>query len=85
MFSYAHTHARARRDQNFGLNELAAIQDVRNEYNLQDITDEPPSSSPTTNDRGKSLICDWYCKNKTHKHKKGKKEDKKKQTKDIKI
>lgn len=50
------------RDQNFGLNELAAIQDVRNEYNLQDITDEPPSSSAaaaavgasaTTNDRGK--------------------------------
>lgn len=42
------------RDQNFGLNELAAIQDVRNEYNLQDITDEPPSASQTTNDRGKS-------------------------------
>ncbi|XP_055319939.1 uncharacterized protein LOC129577248 isoform X4 [Sitodiplosis mosellana] len=51
------------RDQNFGLNELAAIQDVRNEYNLQDITDEPPSSSSSsaagaaatsaaTNDRG---------------------------------
>lgn len=43
------------RDQNFGLNELAAIQDVRNEYNLQDITDEPPSgtsASAATNDRG---------------------------------
>lgn len=45
------------RDQNFGLNELAAVQDVRNEYNLQDITDEPPSLSTTTtsssaNDRG---------------------------------
>lgn len=48
------------RDQNFGLNELAAIQDVRNEFNLQDITDEPPSSSSSslsssssaTNDRG---------------------------------
>lgn len=39
------------RDQNFGLNELAAIQDVRNDYNLQDITDEPPSQ--TINDRGK--------------------------------
>lgn len=25
------------RDQNFGLNELAAVQDVRNEFNLQDI------------------------------------------------
>lgn len=32
---------------------MAAIQDVRNEYNLQDITDEPPSSAQTTNDRGK--------------------------------
>ena len=45
------------RDQNFGLNELAAIQDVRNEYNLQDITYEPPSgasasASAATNDRG---------------------------------
>ncbi|XP_055698275.1 uncharacterized protein LOC129798859 isoform X4 [Phlebotomus papatasi] len=29
------------RDQNFGLNELAAIQDVRNEFNLQDIADDP--------------------------------------------
>ncbi|XP_055680006.1 serine proteinase stubble isoform X2 [Lutzomyia longipalpis] len=29
------------RDQNFGLNELAAIQDVRNEFNLQDITEDP--------------------------------------------
>lgn len=49
------------RDQNFGLNELAAIQDVRNEYNLQDITDEPPSSSPTTNDRGKSYTYGFDC------------------------
>ncbi|XP_037049472.1 uncharacterized protein LOC119083777 isoform X4 [Bradysia coprophila] len=37
------------RDQNFGLNDLAAIQDVRNDFNLQDITDEPPA---TTKDRG---------------------------------
>lgn len=44
------------RDQNFGLNELAAIQEVRNEYNLQDITDEPPSSAQTTNDRGKHQL-----------------------------
>lgn len=44
------------RDQNFGLNELAAIQDVRNDYNLQDITDEPPSSAQTTNDRGKFVF-----------------------------
>lgn len=29
------------RDQNFGLNELAAVQDVRNEFSLQDIADEP--------------------------------------------
>lgn len=36
------------RDQNFGLNELAAVQDVRNEYNLQDITDEPPASSSSS-------------------------------------
>jgi hypothetical protein len=25
------------RDQNFGINDLAAIQDVRNEFNLEDI------------------------------------------------
>lgn len=55
LYVFAHTNkcARIRRDQNFGLNELAAIQDVRNEYNLQDITDEPPASAQTTNDRGK--------------------------------
>lgn len=29
------------RDQNFGLNELAAVQDLRNDFNLQDIADEP--------------------------------------------
>lgn len=29
------------RDQNFGINELAAVQDVRNEFNLQDIADDP--------------------------------------------
>lgn len=41
------------RDQNFGLNELAAIQDVRNDFNLQDITDEPPlQSSAASKDRG---------------------------------
>ncbi|EDS34713.1 conserved hypothetical protein [Culex quinquefasciatus] len=33
------------RDQNFGLNELAAIQDVRNEFNQDDINDEPSTSS----------------------------------------
>lgn len=51
------------RDQNFGINELAAIQDVRNEYNLQDITDEPPSSSQTTNDRGECYDGYWLVLN----------------------
>uniref|UniRef100_A0A182F5Z4 Uncharacterized protein n=1 Tax=Anopheles albimanus TaxID=7167 RepID=A0A182F5Z4_ANOAL len=43
------------RDQNFGLNELAAIQDVRNEFNQDDINDEPPTTTTTTTskDRGK--------------------------------
>ncbi|XP_062547510.1 serine proteinase stubble isoform X4 [Armigeres subalbatus] len=36
------------RDQNFGLNELAAIQDVRNEFSQDDITDEPSNGK----DRG---------------------------------
>lgn len=27
------------RDQNFGINDLVAIQDVRNDFNLQDIDD----------------------------------------------
>lgn len=40
---------RPRSDQNFGLNDLAAIQDVRNEYSLQDIDDDPSVSV----DRGK--------------------------------
>ena len=33
------------RDQNFGINELSAIQDVRNDFSLQDINTE---SNPTT-------------------------------------
>ncbi|XP_055379499.1 uncharacterized protein LOC129610802 [Condylostylus longicornis] len=33
------------RDQNFGLNELSAIQDVRNEFTLQDINNDNPSSA----------------------------------------
>lgn len=37
------------RDQNFGINDLAAIQDVRNEFNLQDIADDPAV------DRGKPV------------------------------
>ncbi|XP_050100953.1 uncharacterized protein LOC126581390 [Anopheles aquasalis] len=36
------------RDQNFGLNELAAIQDVRNEFNQDDINDEPATTTTTT-------------------------------------
>lgn len=51
------------RDQNFGLNDLAAIQDVRNDFNLQDITDEPPA----TKDRGKFK----FRFNLTNKHKRG--------------
>lgn len=38
------------RDQNFGINELAAVQDVRNDFNLQDIADDPAV------DRGKVLV-----------------------------
>ncbi|XP_055545307.1 uncharacterized protein LOC129730188 isoform X5 [Wyeomyia smithii] len=38
------------RDQNFGLNELAAIQDVRNEFNQDDDIIDDPSS--TSKDRG---------------------------------
>ncbi|GAB0088366.1 uncharacterized protein DMENIID0001_027700 [Sergentomyia squamirostris] len=45
------------RDQNFGLNELAAIQDVRNEFNLQDIADDP-----STVDRvGEGVTTDLHC------------------------
>lgn len=57
------------RDQNFGINELSAIQDIRNEFNLQDITDEPPSSiqpaQPSgSNDRGKWFaIRRFFCHN----------------------
>lgn len=35
------------RDQNFGINDLAAIQDVRNEFSLQDIDE-----SAASKDRG---------------------------------
>lgn len=45
-------HPRDNRDQNFGLNELAAVQDVRNDFNLQDVGDEPAV------DRGK-VLTDW--------------------------
>uniref|UniRef100_A0A182MSL4 Uncharacterized protein n=1 Tax=Anopheles culicifacies TaxID=139723 RepID=A0A182MSL4_9DIPT len=38
------------RDQNFGLNELAAIQDVRNEFNQDDINDEPATTSKDRED-----------------------------------
>ncbi|XP_037928579.1 uncharacterized protein LOC119662992 isoform X1 [Teleopsis dalmanni] len=34
------------RDQNFGLNELAAIQDVRNEFNLKDLDSATETSTP---------------------------------------
>ncbi|XP_037808215.1 uncharacterized protein LOC119601370 isoform X1 [Lucilia sericata] len=35
------------RDQNFGINELAAVQDVRNEFSLQDLDSSSDSSTPT--------------------------------------
>ena len=39
------------RDQNFGINDLAAIQDVRNEFSLQDIDE-----SAASKDRGNTFI-----------------------------
>lgn len=36
------------RDQNFGINELAAVQDVRNEFSLQDLDSSSDSSSTPT-------------------------------------
>ena len=38
------------RDQNFGINDLAAIQDVRNDFTLQDIDE-----STVSQDRGKLI------------------------------
>ncbi|XP_055698271.1 uncharacterized protein LOC129798859 isoform X2 [Phlebotomus papatasi] len=46
------------RDQNFGLNELAAIQDVRNEFNLQDIADDP---SVNVDRVGEGVTSDIHC------------------------
>ncbi|KAG4077648.1 hypothetical protein HA402_012959 [Bradysia odoriphaga] len=45
------------RDQNFGLNDLAAIQDVRNDFNLQDITDEPPATTKDRDANDRELQC----------------------------
>ncbi|XP_059610078.1 uncharacterized protein LOC132257256 [Phlebotomus argentipes] len=45
------------RDQNFGLNELAAIQDVRNEFNLQDIADDPSNVDRA----GEGVTSDIHC------------------------
>ncbi|XP_065369519.1 uncharacterized protein LOC135961828 isoform X1 [Calliphora vicina] len=36
------------RDQNFGINELASVQDVRNEFSLQDLDSSSDSSSTPT-------------------------------------
>jgi len=51
------------RDQNFGLNELAAVQDIRNEFSLQDlqeVTSDSPTgsaqSASTFKEKGKTLI-----------------------------
>lgn len=55
------------RDQNFGLNELAAIQDVRNDFNLQDIQDDTAANSNNNNnkDRGECIFLfnnfDYQC------------------------
>lgn len=59
------------RDQNFGLNELAAVQDVRNEFNLQDIdggSGTGTSSTGTSSDllqtsnlfKEKGKMIDWW-------------------------
>uniref|UniRef100_A0A182WXP5 Uncharacterized protein n=1 Tax=Anopheles quadriannulatus TaxID=34691 RepID=A0A182WXP5_ANOQN len=47
------------RDQNFGLNELAAIQDVRNEFNQDDINDEPATTSKDRVLQAKMYIWDF--------------------------
>lgn len=50
------------RDQNFGINDLAAIQDVRNEFSLQDIDGTSESSltgapsSGTFKEKGKNFV-----------------------------
>ncbi|XP_037902413.1 uncharacterized protein LOC119646134 isoform X2 [Hermetia illucens] len=46
------------RDQNFGLNDLAAIQDVRNEFSLQDINEDTTS---TFKEKGDQVTSDIQC------------------------
>ncbi|XP_037927978.1 uncharacterized protein LOC119662432 isoform X2 [Teleopsis dalmanni] len=45
------------RDQNFGLNELAAIQDVRNEFNLKDLDSATETSTPHSANTFKEKGC----------------------------
>lgn len=54
------------RDQNFGLNDLAVIQDVRNEFSLQDLDSSSDSNVPqstayqsatTFKEKGRHFIC----------------------------
>jgi hypothetical protein len=40
------------RDQNFGINDLSAVQDVRNEFNLQDIDE----SAAVAKDKGRNCF-----------------------------
>jgi len=51
------------RDQNFGINELAAVQDVRNDYSLQDLDSaseatSSPQSASTFKEKGKCHVPD---------------------------
>lgn len=53
------------RDQNFGVNELAAVQDVRNDFSLQDLDSTSESSSPnvqsanTFKEKGKRALSQY--------------------------
>lgn len=47
------------RDQNFGINELAAVQDVRNDFSLQDLDSaseatSSPQSASTFKEKGRN-------------------------------
>lgn len=43
------------RDQNFGLNDLSAIQDIRSDFNLQDIGTTGAAQEDNLKDRGRNL------------------------------
>lgn len=44
------------RDQNFGLNELASVQDVRNDFNLQDLGASTTGDDSQIRDRGELFV-----------------------------